>query len=96
MQILFDFVGEHEDATEYFHIQDALSVTRLNSNMSGTFLDNNIIRSQTLYAHWIQPESPEVRAEICYCLTFTVRLHSMFILNFKAQRGKNIKYNMNI
>lgn len=56
-----------------------LSVTRLNSNMSGTFLDNNIIRSQTLYVHWIQPESPEVRAEICYCLTFAVRLHSMFI-----------------
>ncbi|XP_025758213.1 uncharacterized protein LOC102079890 isoform X2 [Oreochromis niloticus] len=59
IQILFDFVGEDEDATEYFHIQDALSVTRLNSNMSGTFLDNNIIRSQTLYVHWIQPESPE-------------------------------------
>ncbi|XP_025761387.1 uncharacterized protein LOC109199129 [Oreochromis niloticus] len=94
IQILFDFVGEDEDATEYFHIQDALSVTRLNSNMSGTFLDNNIIRSQTLYVHWIQPESPEVRAEIGYRLTFAVTLHSMFTFDFKEQRQKNRRYNM--
>ncbi|CAL8378704.1 unnamed protein product [Boreogadus saida] len=59
IQILFDFVGEEEDATEYFHIQDALSVTTLNSNMSGSLLENNISGSKTLYVHWIQTDDPE-------------------------------------
>ncbi|CAL8356410.1 unnamed protein product [Boreogadus saida] len=58
-KILFDFVGEEEDATEYFHIQDALSVTTLNSNMSGSLLENNISGSKTLYVHWIQTDDPE-------------------------------------
>ncbi|CAL8388295.1 unnamed protein product [Boreogadus saida] len=59
IQILFDFVGEEEDATEYFHIQDALSVMTLNSNMSGSLLENNISGSKTLYVHWIQTDDPE-------------------------------------
>ncbi|XP_055075368.2 uncharacterized protein [Misgurnus anguillicaudatus] len=59
IQILFDFVGEDDDATEYFHIQDALSVTTLKSNMTGTLLGNNINGSRTLYIHWIQIDDLE-------------------------------------
>ncbi|KAF0023434.1 hypothetical protein F2P81_024064 [Scophthalmus maximus] len=59
IQILFDFVGQEEDATEYFHIQGSLSVTSLKSNMTGTLLDNKISGSQTLHVHWIQSDDPE-------------------------------------
>ncbi|XP_076125539.1 uncharacterized protein LOC143105432 [Alosa pseudoharengus] len=59
IQILFDFVGENDDATECFHIQDALSIATLKSNMSGTLLENNIRGSRTLYVHWVQPDDPE-------------------------------------
>lgn len=58
IEVLFDFVGEVDDATEYFHIQDALSLTTLKSTMSGT-LQENISGSQTLYVHWIQHDHPE-------------------------------------
>lgn len=58
------FCRYYDDATEYFHIQDALSVTTLKSNMSGTLLENNMNGSKTLYVHWIQTDDPEVRAMI--------------------------------
>lgn len=55
-------MGEVDDATEYFYIQDALSLTTLKSTMSGTLQENNIRGSKTLYVYWIQHDDPEVRA----------------------------------
>lgn len=61
VQVLFDFIGEEEDATEYFHVQDASTLRTLKSNMCGTLLQNNIGGSCTLYVHWIYTDDPEVR-----------------------------------
>jgi hypothetical protein len=77
-------VGEEEDATEYFHIQDAQSVTTLNSNMSGSLLENNS-GSKTLYVHWIQTDDPEVRAMIFSRVTFVLSILQGF--NCKKQRN---------
>ena len=77
-------MGEEEDATEYFHIQDALSVTTLNSNMSGSLLENNS-GSKTLYVHWIQTDDPEVRAMIFSRVTFVLSILQGF--NCKKQRN---------
>ena len=77
-------MGEEEDATEYFHIQDAQSVTTLNSNMSGSLLENNS-GSKTLYVHWIQTDDPEVRAMIFSRVTFVLSILQGF--NCKKQRN---------
>ena len=78
-------MGEEEDATEYFHIQDALSVTTLNSNMSGSLLENNS-GSKTLYVHWIQTDDPEVRAMIFSRVTFVLSI----LQGFNCKKTKKL------
>ena len=79
-------MGEEEDATEYFHIQDALSVTTLNSNMSGSLLENNISGSKTLHVHWIQTDDPEVRAMLFSRVTFVLSI----LQGFNCKKTKKL------
>ncbi|KAI7801291.1 hypothetical protein IRJ41_003794 [Triplophysa rosa] len=55
IQALFDFVGEVEDATEWFHIQEAFSPP-LRNDLCGNIFERNIRGPTTLYVQWISSE----------------------------------------
>ncbi|XP_048063959.1 G2/M phase-specific E3 ubiquitin-protein ligase-like isoform X2 [Megalobrama amblycephala] len=58
IQALFDFVGEVEDATEWFHIQEALSPP-LRNDLCGTISERNITGPTTLFVQWISSQDAE-------------------------------------
>ncbi|XP_051724166.1 uncharacterized protein LOC127499186 isoform X2 [Ctenopharyngodon idella] len=58
IQALFDFVGEVEDATEWFHIQEALSPP-LRNDLCGTISERNITGPTTLFVQWISSKDAE-------------------------------------
>ncbi|XP_051948348.1 G2/M phase-specific E3 ubiquitin-protein ligase-like [Xyrauchen texanus] len=55
IQILFDFVGQDDLSSEVFYVQDAISSTPLENNLSGTLNDYNIQGHSTLYVIWVSP-----------------------------------------
>nr|XP_055049938.1 uncharacterized protein LOC129436070 isoform X2 [Misgurnus anguillicaudatus] len=59
IQALFDFVGEVEDATEWFNIQEALSPP-LRNDTRGTIFGRHIRGPTTLYVQWISAEDAGV------------------------------------
>ncbi|XP_052413120.1 uncharacterized protein LOC127958334 [Carassius gibelio] len=58
IKALFDFVGEVEDATEWFQIQEALSPP-LRNDLCGTIFERNIRGPTTLFVQWISSEDVE-------------------------------------
>ncbi|XP_039524304.1 uncharacterized protein LOC120477014 [Pimephales promelas] len=58
IKALFDFVGEVEDATEWFQIQEALSPP-LRNDLCGTISERNIRGPTTLFVQWISSEDAE-------------------------------------
>ncbi|XP_059375629.1 uncharacterized protein LOC132112055 isoform X2 [Carassius carassius] len=58
IKALFDFVGEVEDATEWFHIQEALSPP-LRNDLCRTIFERNIRGPTTLFVQWISSEDAE-------------------------------------
>ncbi|XP_030601200.1 uncharacterized protein LOC115791199 isoform X1 [Archocentrus centrarchus] len=53
IQVLFDFVGQDEMASEIFSVQEATSSTPIESTSSGSLMDHGIKTSATLYVLWI-------------------------------------------
>ncbi|XP_054876983.1 uncharacterized protein LOC129352142 [Poeciliopsis prolifica] len=53
IQVLFDFVGQDEMASEIFSVQQAISSTPIDSTSSGSLMDHGIATSVTLYVLWI-------------------------------------------
>ncbi|XP_043983724.1 G2/M phase-specific E3 ubiquitin-protein ligase-like [Gambusia affinis] len=53
IQVLFDFVGQDEMASEIFSVQQATSSTPTESTSSGSLMDHGITTSATLYVLWI-------------------------------------------
>ncbi|XP_051980614.1 uncharacterized protein LOC127641796 [Xyrauchen texanus] len=52
IQILFDFVGQDEIASEIFVVQEAASSRSVKSSSSGSIMDHGIKASSTLYVLW--------------------------------------------
>ncbi|XP_077060959.1 uncharacterized protein LOC143713375 [Siphateles boraxobius] len=53
MQVLFDFVGTHSSATEYFYIKEATSAVSIISTISGTLLDHYLISPLNIHVRWM-------------------------------------------
>ncbi|XP_013855809.1 G2/M phase-specific E3 ubiquitin-protein ligase [Austrofundulus limnaeus] len=53
IQVLFDFVGQDEMASEIFSVQQATSSIPIESTSSGSLMDHDITTSATLYVLWI-------------------------------------------
>lgn len=51
-----------EDATEWFHIQEALSPP-LRNDLCGTIFERNIRGPTTLFVQWISSEDAEVELQ---------------------------------
>ncbi|KAL0965892.1 hypothetical protein UPYG_G00287310 [Umbra pygmaea] len=56
MQALFDFVGSHASATEYFYIRETTSGTTIINTVSGTLLDLNITSPLNIHVRWMDME----------------------------------------
>ncbi|XP_078792485.1 uncharacterized protein LOC144987221 isoform X4 [Oryzias latipes] len=52
IQILFDFVGQDDIASEIFVVQEAASSRSVGSSSSGSIMDHGIKASSTLYVLW--------------------------------------------
>uniref|UniRef100_A0A8C2BBZ9 G2/M phase-specific E3 ubiquitin-protein ligase n=1 Tax=Cyprinus carpio TaxID=7962 RepID=A0A8C2BBZ9_CYPCA len=52
IQILFDFVGQDDIASEIFVVQEAASSRSVESSSSGSIMDHGINASSTLYVLW--------------------------------------------
>ncbi|XP_042610340.1 uncharacterized protein LOC109064769 [Cyprinus carpio] len=52
IQILFDFVGQDDIASEIFVVQEAASSRSVESSCSGSIMDHGINASSTLYVLW--------------------------------------------
>ncbi|XP_026059142.1 G2/M phase-specific E3 ubiquitin-protein ligase isoform X2 [Carassius auratus] len=52
IQILFDFVGQDDIASEIFVVQEAASSRSVESSSSGSIMDHGIKASSTLYVLW--------------------------------------------
>lgn len=52
IQILFDFVGQDDIASEIFVVQEAASSRSVESSPSGSIMDHGIKASSTLYVLW--------------------------------------------
>ncbi|XP_049898937.1 G2/M phase-specific E3 ubiquitin-protein ligase-like [Epinephelus moara] len=53
IQVLFDFVGQHEMASEIFKVQEATSSRSIESNSFGSIMDHDLKASSTLYVLWL-------------------------------------------
>ncbi|CAM4572632.1 unnamed protein product [Leuciscus chuanchicus] len=56
MQVLFDFVGTHSSATEYFYIKEATSAISIINTISGTLLDHYLISPLNIHVRWMDME----------------------------------------
>ncbi|CAM4549619.1 unnamed protein product [Leuciscus chuanchicus] len=56
MQVLFDFVGTHSSATEYFYIKEATSAVSIINTISGTLLDHYLISPLNIHVRWMDME----------------------------------------
>lgn len=56
MQVLFDFVGTHSSATEYFYIREATSAVSISSTVPGTLLDHYLISPLNIHVRWMDME----------------------------------------
>ncbi|KAA8578310.1 hypothetical protein FQN60_010556 [Etheostoma spectabile] len=52
IQILFDFVGQDDIASEIFVVQEATSPRSIESTSSGSIMDHGIKATSTLYVLW--------------------------------------------
>ncbi|KAA0724081.1 G2/M phase-specific E3 ubiquitin-protein ligase [Triplophysa tibetana] len=53
IQVLFDFIGQNELASEVFPVQEAASSKAIESSSSGSIADHGIKSSSTLYVLWL-------------------------------------------
>ncbi|KAK2914210.1 hypothetical protein Q8A67_002609 [Cirrhinus molitorella] len=52
IQILFDFIGQNEMASEVFQVQEATASKAIESTSAGSIADHGIMSSSTLYVLW--------------------------------------------
>ncbi|RXN35055.1 G2 M phase-specific E3 ubiquitin- ligase-like protein [Labeo rohita] len=56
IQALFDFVGTHSSATEYFYIREATSAVSISSTVPGTLLDHYLTAPLNIHVRWMDME----------------------------------------
>ncbi|XP_073672791.1 uncharacterized protein [Garra rufa] len=56
IQALFDFVGTHSSATEYFYIREATSAVSISSTVPGTLLDHYLTAPMNIHVRWMDME----------------------------------------
>lgn len=56
IQALFDFVGTHSSATEYFYIREATSAVSISSTVPGTLLDHYLTAPLNIHVRWMEME----------------------------------------
>ncbi|XP_023822135.1 uncharacterized protein LOC105358325 isoform X1 [Oryzias latipes] len=69
IQILFDFVGQDDIASEIFVVQEAASSRSVGSSSSGSIMDYGITASSTLYVLWFSNKDVQVNVLHFYFLT---------------------------
>ncbi|KAL7383292.1 hypothetical protein ABVT39_008231 [Epinephelus coioides] len=62
-KVLFDFVGQHEMASEIFKVQEATSSRSTESNSSGSIMDHDLKASSTLYVLWLSNQDVQVNIQ---------------------------------
>ncbi|XP_039678115.1 G2/M phase-specific E3 ubiquitin-protein ligase-like isoform X1 [Perca fluviatilis] len=82
IQILFDFVGQDDIASEIFVVQEATSSRSIESSSSGSIMDHGIKASSTLYVLWysnqdVQEILSDQQNDGAHALDDTSRGHSL-------------------
>lgn len=72
-QVLFDFVGTHSSATEYFYIKEATSAVSIINIISGTLLNHYLISPLNIHVRWMDMEDVQV-SKFLLAITLTIGL----------------------
>lgn len=70
-QVLLDFIGSHNDSTEFVIIREMTSALSIMSTAPGTLLDHKITSPLNIHVQWLHMEDKQVKTGSFIYLTFS-------------------------